>query len=179
METLADLVPDTNSHKPTRWRLIVLSVVMAALVLIARFIVIVLALRSDWYVAFIGDNKIFNYTLDILNLLIYALLGTATYIAYIKAKTRQERDLIFNLFLIQLGLSVLWAFVLFGFDNVQLAFVLILLMTLDALWLVLLCFRNSQLAGWLFIYFFILLIYAYWVTYQGFLFISGRRVKGT
>jgi len=91
--------------------------------------------------------------------LLFLLMGIAAYLVWQAGLNRREVRLGLGIFLLQLGLNVLWTYLFFGLQNPLAGFVEIVFLWLAILATVLVFGRVSRTAAWL------LLPYLIWVGF--------------
>jgi tryptophan-rich sensory protein len=103
-----------------------------------------------------------NIVFPIVWTILFALLALSMYFSISNANKKDQKILI-NLFAINLILNVLWSVLFFGMHNPLASFVELGLLLLSILALIRTTWKISPLSSWL------LLPYAIWVSFAGFL----------
>ena len=114
------------------------------------------SLNKPWFTppgAFIG----FAWTI------LYLLMGTAAYFVWEKGYQNNAVKFALTIFIIQLILNGLWSYIFFGQHLILAAFIEIIILWLFILWVIILFFPISSIAGWL------LIPYILWVSFASFL----------
>ena len=103
-----------------------------------------------------------GYVFGIVWTILFALIALSMYFSLLKADKRHHKLLI-NMFAVNLILNVLWSVLFFGLHSPLASFIELGILLLSILFLIRTTWKVSQLSSWL------LLPYAIWVTFAGFL----------
>lgn len=119
---------------------------------------------TTWYAqlakpAFSPPNWVFGPAWTLL----FALMGVALYLIWIKQLDQKAKRLAISVFSLQMALNVLWSFIFFGFHQPGLAFFEIIVLWLAIAGTIKIFYQHSKLAGWL------LVPYLAWVTFASIL----------
>lgn len=102
-----------------------------------------------------------GYVFQVIWLVLFVLLGIASYIIYVSNSPERERAL--QLYGINLVLIFIWPIIFFLFQSYYVAFIIEIILWGVAFTMVTMFTQISRLAGW------ILLPYFIWVTYAAYL----------
>lgn len=92
--------------------------------------------------------------------ILYALMGAASGLVWAKAGYTPEEKNALTVYMIQLALNFSWSILFFRFQAIGLSVVVIILMTLFAIWATVLFYRIQPLAGYLMIPYILWLLFA-------------------
>ncbi len=94
---------------------------------------------------------------------LYVLMGISLYLIWKKGFKNKENKMAIQVFLIQLGLNLIWSFLFFGFQNPLLAFFEIIILWGAILLTIIKFYKISKISAYL------LLPYILWVSFASFL----------
>ena len=104
-----------------------------------------------------------DYMFGVIWTAIFALIAVSGVLAWEKARTRREVEIILGLFALNGFLNLGWSFLFFRMQRPDLAFYELMALWLSILALIIFCGRFSKVAAWL------LVPYLIWVTTAGML----------
>ncbi|MGD9129136.1 MAG: tryptophan-rich sensory protein [Candidatus Woesebacteria bacterium] len=96
-------------------------------------------------------------------LTLYTLMGTSLYLIWVKGFKKKKIELTVQVFFIHLFFNSLWSVVFFGFQNLALAFLIIIILWLMIAYLIRLFWQINKKAAYL------LLPYILWVSFAALL----------